>query len=279
MLSEIWRYPVKSCAGEALREVDVGSAGLIGDRAWAVVDRETGFVASVKRPSLWRDLLSLKATGTGERVRLALPNGETCSTQDLTSLEQRLSSLLGRSVALKRAGEINSPMLERTDPDVDALLDDGTLTVGETATGPLATASPPGTVFDFAPIHLISTPTLEALEAAGEPTAGDLRRFRPNLVVDVDGPAFQENDWPGHRLAVGPELVLDVLIPTPRCIVPSLAQSGLPKSASTLRAVASLNRIELDGRGASACAGVYATVHHGGSAVVGADVSVTLGAA
>ncbi len=277
MLSEIWRYPVKSCAGESLEKVDVGSTGLIGDRSWAIVDRETGYVASVKRPSLWASLLSLRACVIGERVHLTLPTGETCSTEDLASLEEQLSTFLDRRVALKRAAEINSPTLERTDPDVAALLKDGTLTVGATATGPLGAASPPGTVFDFAPIHLISTPTLNALESEGEPTAGDLRRFRPNLVIDVDGPAFQENDWPGHHLAVGPELVLDVMIQSPRCIVPSLAQPGLPKSASTLRGVASLNRIKLEGHGVFSCAGVYASAHQAGSAVVGAEVSVTPG--
>lgn len=257
-----------------LADVALDDGGLHLDRSWAIVDLETGLVASVKRPARWASLLLVTSWVSGDHVCLALPDGTTCSTGDVRSLNERLSVLVERKVALRPAASVDEPTLERTDPDVDVLLHDGRLEVGEIATGPLGTASPPGTVFDFAPIHVISTPTLEALEAAGEPTAGDRRRFRPNLVVDLDGPPFQENDWPGRRMHLGSDVVLDIIIQSPRCVVPSLAQPDLPRSASPLRAVAALNRIALPEHGTFSCVGAYATASQGGSLSVGSDVSI-----
>jgi MOSC domain-containing protein len=57
----LWRFPVKSMAGEQLDAADVTPGGLIGDRAYAIVDRETGKVASAKHPKLWPDLLKCRA--------------------------------------------------------------------------------------------------------------------------------------------------------------------------------------------------------------------------
>ncbi len=274
MLAEIWRYPVKSCGGEVLPEVDIQDGGLTGDRAWAVVDSQTGFVASAKRPRRWGELLTTSASLTGSDLTVKLATGQTASSDDPRSLDEMISSLVGRSVSVRRAQTIKEPMLERTDPDIDLLLHDGGLELGHVATGPLGTVSPDGTVFDFAPVHIISTSTLKALEAS-EATAGDPRRFRPNLVVDIDGPAFQENEWPGRQLKIGTDVVLDVIISSPRCVVPSLAQDGLTQSTSTLRAVALLNRIEIEGHGVFSCIGAYASVAHQGTISAGAQVTVS----
>ncbi len=274
MIAEIWRYPVKSCGGELLDDVEVGSAGLDRDRAWAVVDPETGLVASAKRPATWGGLLALSANTAGDQVRVVFPDGQTIATDDREALDRALSSSLGRGAALRPAADVGSPTIERTDPDLDSLFADGTVAVGETTQGPLGAASPPGTVFDFAPVHLLSTATLDALNTADDHTGGDVRRFRPNLVLDIDGPPFQENDWPGRSIVIGSDLVLDVIIQTPRCVVPTLAQPDLPRSTSTLGRIARLNRLELDGHGVFACAGAYASVGRAGRAVVGAEVSV-----
>src|SRR5215208_8032671 len=44
----LWRFPVKSMLGEKLEAVDLGEGGVVGDRAYAIVDRETRKVASAK---------------------------------------------------------------------------------------------------------------------------------------------------------------------------------------------------------------------------------------
>ena len=55
-VTELWRYPVKSMRGERVEASEVGPTGLRGDRAYAVVDAETGKVGSAKHPRLWADL-------------------------------------------------------------------------------------------------------------------------------------------------------------------------------------------------------------------------------
>ena len=57
----LWRFPVKSMLGEELDAVDLSEGGVVGDRAYALVDRETGKVASAKHPKLWPDLLACRA--------------------------------------------------------------------------------------------------------------------------------------------------------------------------------------------------------------------------
>ena len=57
----LWRYPVKSMLGEELDAVDLSEGGVVGDRAYAIRDRETGKVASAKHPKLWPNLLACRA--------------------------------------------------------------------------------------------------------------------------------------------------------------------------------------------------------------------------
>src|SRR6059058_2333056 len=61
-IDALWRFPVKSMLGEELREVDLSEGGVLGDRAYAIRDRETGKVASAKHPKLWPDLLGCRAS-------------------------------------------------------------------------------------------------------------------------------------------------------------------------------------------------------------------------
>jgi MOSC domain-containing protein len=64
----LWRYPVKSMLGEQLDAVDVSESGVVGDRAYALQDRETGKVASAKHPKLLPNLL---ACPSGAQTRYA----------------------------------------------------------------------------------------------------------------------------------------------------------------------------------------------------------------
>jgi len=53
----IWRYPVNSMLREELNSFYVTERGLMGDRAYALIDKETGKVASAKNPRKWEKLL------------------------------------------------------------------------------------------------------------------------------------------------------------------------------------------------------------------------------
>ena len=52
----LWRYPVKSMLGEQLNSSYVTEHGLLGDRAYALIDQKTGKVASAKNPRKWGKL-------------------------------------------------------------------------------------------------------------------------------------------------------------------------------------------------------------------------------
>ena len=80
----------------------------------------------------------------------------------------------------------------------------------------------------------------------------DVRRFRPNVAIDVDGPPFVENDWGGHRLRIGAETELEIMGPTVRCAMPLRAQPGLERQAELFRAMTDLNTRFPNHLGASA---------------------------
>src|SRR5215468_12692446 len=86
----LWRYPVKSMQGEALNRALLGERGILGDRALALLDVETGKVASAKSPRMWPNLLNFCATfveppRVGDPlppIRITLPDGEHIRSDD-----------------------------------------------------------------------------------------------------------------------------------------------------------------------------------------------------
>ena len=106
----LWRFPVKSMLGEELDEVDVDEGGIVGDRAFALMDVETGKVASAKHPKVWPDLLRCRASyvappGVDEPsppVRIELADG-TSVMSDAPEVDAVLSRFFGREVRLARA--------------------------------------------------------------------------------------------------------------------------------------------------------------------------------
>src|SRR6266446_6439949 len=103
----LWRYPVKSMMGEELNATEVTEHGLLGDRAYALVDAETGKVASAKNPRVWPNLFDFRAAYVEPPrnaqplppARITLPDGESLTT-DRADVEPRLSAAVGRPVRL-----------------------------------------------------------------------------------------------------------------------------------------------------------------------------------
>ena len=60
-VAELWRFPVKSMLGERLDRVDLTERGVFGDRAYALVDVDTGKVVSAKSLRVFPDLLGCRA--------------------------------------------------------------------------------------------------------------------------------------------------------------------------------------------------------------------------
>lgn len=260
---EIWRYPVKSMRGESLREARVGSRGIARDRSYALLDTQTGKIASAKHPRLWGWLLHCQARIADEdgTIVIALPDGrELLMGQD--DLDEALSRLANRPVRL-----IQTPPemleIERYWPDVDGLALRDMVTSGAIGQG-----APPGTFFDYAPLHVLTTTTLAHLHALYSAGQVDARRFRPNLVIEVppESRGFVENEWVGRTLQVGDSVRLRITDPVPRCVVPTLAQGVLTEDIGILRAVAQHNRPPVPALNGARlpCLGVYATVEREG---------------
>ena len=266
-VASLHRFPVKSMQGEEVDEAIIDHDGVVGDRGWALRDSETGKLVSAKRPRLWRSMLDCRASGTDEDVMVTVPSGETLAITD-PGLRVTLGALLGRDVTIERATHAQQGVYESDWPEVDGLTLSGELDLPTNLTGE-------GTSFvDLGVIHLLTTASLQALAAAAPDTTIDVRRFRPSMVLetpDLDG--FVENEWSGCTLAVG-EVELSVGDPTPRCIMTTVAQDGLPREPAVLQALAEHNRLA-NPLGTFACLGAYASVTRPGTVRVGDPVTLT----
>ena len=260
----LWRYPVKSMLGEQLSSGCFIERGLAGDRAYAVIDRETGRIGSAKNPRKWFRLVTFSAKtieepgadGAPSKVAIHFPDGRVLQS-DQPDIDAILSAALERDVMLSTEVP-EAPQLEKFWPDAGNGGNRGNVTQEEI---------PPGTFFDGDPVHLLTTASLEALKQAFPQSAFDARRFRPNLVIATPDaePGFLENSWIGRTLAVGREVRLRIKRPTKRCVITTLPLDGLPRDLGVLRAAAQLN---------AAAVGVYASVARSG--VVHAGDRITL---
>lgn len=260
-VAEIWRYPVKSMLGERLAASTLGERGVSGDRGWAIQDRETGKIASAKRPRIWGALLTCQVAMDGERdvATITLPGGRRVIAGE-NGADAALSAFLGRSVSLIAKPPAVAE-IERYWPDIAGLDQRDTVTANDIA------ASAPGTFFDFAPIHLVTTASLANLRALHPRGQIPVTRFRPNLIIETGGaPGWVENSWVERTLRMGHEVRLRVITPTPRCIVPTLEQPDAPRDTNVLRAIATHNRPPIPPLGGrpQASLGVYALVERPG---------------
>ena len=274
-IAAIRRYPVKSMLGEELQRTLVHTTGLWGDRVCALIDRETGRVATAKRPQRWRAMLQLRAhchEGVdGTAVSIVLPDGRELDARGAET-SRILSEFLGREVVaeLSRPGGLE---LERSNPDEVA--DRGVDAATEPVVIVLGRAAPEGGFFDYAPVHFIATSSLAKVATASPSGLAEPFRFRPNLVIDTPHHApFVENEWVGGTLAVGSEVLLEVLVPTARCAVPTLAHGNSPTDTQLTRRIGTLNPVNVLDKGPLACLGAYARVLRAGAVSVGDPVSL-----
>jgi MOSC domain-containing protein len=294
-VAAVHRYPVKSMQGEQVERADVTEAGVVGDRAYAVIDSTDGKVASAKNPAKWKALLTCRARFTSEPVPggplpvvvITLPDGTDVPSDD-PAVHDVVSDVVGRPVRLSRV-PLDAPVLEEVWPDIAGLAPDdfiqgtrvGQNDAGEVVSGiAMGLLAPPGTFMDVSPLHLLTTATLRQLSELEPGATFDPRRYRPNVLVEIDGDddggdtgtGFVENDWVGTQVALGDEVVASVTLPTMRCVMTTLAQDDLDVDRATLRTIARHNRIAIPDFGTWACAGVYAGVAATGTVAVGDEV-------
>lgn len=266
-VDSLWRYPVKSMLGEELTATELTERGLLGDRAYALVDSVDGKVATAKNPKKWPTLFGFRAAlieqprpgASLPPVRITLPDG-TIATSQQADLNQLLSEALNRTVKLNAAGRghAGAASAEEYWPDMEGLDFRDTVT---------DFTLPTGTFFDCATVHVLTTATIARLHQLYPSGRFEIPRFRPNIVV---APAsseedFVENAWIGHTLAIGDSVRLRITGPCGRCVMTTLAQGDLPADPGILRTAAQHNKVSV---------GIYATVERGGPIRRGDAVTV-----
>lgn len=282
----LWRFPVKSMRGEQLEEAEVTERGVLGDRAYALIDTDTGKVVSAKSVKLFPNLFGCKAVfvepprGGGKLppVRISLPDG-TSVTSDSGEVDGVLSAYFRRKVTLAQAAP-DDFTIDQYHPDVEGADPGGNRNtvveqkLGSALFAALGTESPVpvGSFFDVFPLSVLTTSTLAQLSELRPQTRFDQRRFRMNVIVKTERPGFIENDWIGHELGLGDGVRLKVALPDPRCVMTTLAQDDLPQDTDVLRTLVRHNRLQVGDLGQFPCAGVYAVVAAPGTVRIGAPV-------
>jgi uncharacterized protein YcbX len=298
IVKEIYRYAVKSMAGEQLEECTVGTRGIPGDRGWAIRDETTREITNGKRyPLLMQSAARYReapAEGFIPHVDMIFPDGTTIGS-DASDVNEHLTKLLGKPVSLwpirpaddlehyrrktkiarvfgrlSRFGAFRAalPALTSFGPAHEQVRESFSREPGE----PLPDlsklpahiiefTSPPGTYFDAFPIHLLTTASLEVMARLNPAATWNTRRFRPNFFIETEPQikGLVDDEWDGRKLHVG-SVELKCEIPTPRCGMTIQAQADLPKDPSILRTIV---------RDADQSLGIYASVLTPGGVKVG----------
>ncbi|MDK3255109.1 MOSC domain-containing protein [Blastococcus capsensis] len=205
---ELWRYPVKSLQGERLTEAQAGVLGAVGDRRWAIFDRDTGLGLTARRvPELLFGAARVRPDGG---VEVVLPDGT------VTAEEGVLSDWLGRRVELREAIAGGAAPTYETPADEEV----------PDPTEWLQWEGAPGPFHDSPRIRL-------SLVSTGTLGTWDRRRFRANVVLDGAGEdklQGREADLGGARLRLGAGI--------PRCVMTTRPQpGGIGRDSSVLKSI------------------------------------------
>ena len=280
VLKQIFRYPVKSMAGHSIDSAELGEWGILGDRSWTVKDEERGGIKGGKR---FPELMAMKARFLEEpsadlhspTVEITLPNDQVVRSDD-PAVNEQLSDAVNSPLSLwPLLPKEQLDHYRRTPPppgtDFETSLRE---TFARTDDVPLPDLSgfpkevfeyesPPGTYFDAYPILIMTTGSLSTLADRKQSVNYDVRRFRPNLLVELAG-EFPENAWVGKELMLG-TAVLKVEMTCPRCIMTTHGFRDLPKDPKVMRELVTHNNGDL---------GVYCTVSTPGTVTTGDGVKL-----
>jgi uncharacterized protein YcbX len=239
-ISALFRYPVKSMAGELLDVTRLTWHGIEGDRrlAFRRLADTTGlpWLTASKLPQL----LLYKPFGLDNSSAEPLPT-HVCTPD-------------GKEYEL-RSDELREDVSSRYGSDVELM----NLKSG---------------MFDEASISVISLGTVHSVERESGRGEGrcDLRRFRPNVVIETEsGEPFEEDKWVGRTLMFGdgngavPMAAIGITMRDERCVMVNLDPDTAERDSEVMKTVVRLNEN---------CAGVYGTVLSAGELRVGQVVTL-----
>jgi len=237
-VEQIWRYPVSSLGGETLTSAQLKPAGIPGDRTWCVVDADTQMPAAPERDPRWRPALFLKSRLRGALPEIGFPDGEWQSL-DNDALARRLEEHFRFPVEVLRY----SAGVQDKESDTRFAINH----------------------YEPSPVHLLTTGSLDHLANLMAAGHGDVRRFRPNILLRTEAKnEFVERLWIGRDLRVA-STVFRATEETKRCGMTLIAQPGLPDDPDVLRTVVRHNKRNL---------GAYLTVETPGTVRVGDRASL-----
>jgi uncharacterized protein YcbX len=236
-VDSLWRYPVKSMAGEERGELFVGYAGVYGDRLFAI--------GNAAAPARFPYLTAREESGMlAYRPRFRHP--------EKAALPVNLAEARGITPTVADpadlAVDVQTPSGDRLAIDDPALLS----ALGRRVDGAaLRLLRSERALTDCRPISLFSLQTAEQLGAEIGAVL-DKRRFRANIYMDLEsGPGFAEDSFVGKSLKIGSQLVISVLERDGRCKMITLDPETGEAKPEVLRKVA---------RAHEGKAGVYAAV-------------------
>jgi uncharacterized protein YcbX len=272
-VTHIYRYPVKSMMGETLSEADIGEAGVPGDRSWAVRDEKRGGIRGGKKIP---QLMTLSAQSGAAAPLITAPDGDSASSSS-EGINEWLSGKLNHPVTLwplLPAGQLDH--YRRGAPDTEDFEQELRAVFGRLPDEPLPDLagfeellefeSPPGTYFDAFPISIMSQQSLNTMNQLEGDSLFDVRRFRPNLLVDIpdSNHPFPEQAWLGKTLSIG-SAKLKIEMTCPRCSMTTHGFDDLQKDAQIMRKLVANSEGNL---------GIYASVVQAGKVTAGDSVSV-----
>lgn len=240
-IAGLWRYPVASVGGEAVSSAIVGVQGLVGDRTYGLFDTASGAPAAPEKDRRWHKALSLIATLTKDgTTTIHFSNGREIEV-GAASAPICLSEFFGFDVGIGRIGlepnGMDLPFLRHRQP--------------------------------HSPVHLLTTGSLRYLAQLREVDSVDVRRFRPNVLLEStssgEGTCFAEGAWIGRRGRTK-DVALAFEEEATRCGMTIIAQPGIADDPDILRTILRRNRRRL---------GAYCAVTETGVLSVGDDFELT----
>jgi uncharacterized protein YcbX len=224
-------YPLKSAQGIVIEKAALGPLGLAMDRRWVLIDQKGRFVSQRSCPLMgglqvevvdeilliyWQGQSVTAVANAQDNLAVSIWADQVQGWGVAESVNQQLSKWLGQSVRL-----VYSPdqMQRQVDPDYAGV---GYRTAFS----------------DGFPLLVISQASLDAL-SIGFGQSLDMRRFRPNIVIGGVCAPFAEDQW--QQIQIG-DVVLDLVKPCSRCVIPSLDPDTQQPTDGVLRFLAQTRR-------------------------------------
>ncbi|MGV7222086.1 MAG: MOSC domain-containing protein [Nitrospinales bacterium] len=245
-VESLWRYPVKSMRGHDLPEAFICSAGIYGDRLFAIKTSLKPAESPYLTGAELRDIVLYTAR--------YYDHDTTIKPDNLETKETLVADDTARLVVY-----VENPAGDMVDLDDPSILHELSQSIG----GDLSLERSSRSIADSQPICLISQQTRKHLsDEFGEDI--DQRRFRANIYMNLEGSeGFAEDKFVGKKLRIGPKAVISVTERAEVCKLFSLDPDTSVKDGKILRGITKSH----EGK-----AGIYGTVLEEGMARAGDEI-------